>query len=259
MLRFLFAVSMMFGIAVYADVKVFEYPDCRIYAIQDSPNRFPAKLFFSIDPQERFVQTAKDYVGSVNVFIVEFNADKCRVMIDAGFGSPRGRLLAEMKKANIPPESISDILITHIHPDHVGGLPDFPHAKVHIAQDEYDAWMKDDSRRGLARYMPDEKRLDLFAYDAEIFPNLTGLKVPGHTPGHTVFQLKDRYFVGDIVHAAALQMAHPTFCARYDMEPQTAVASRIRALKEFRGEWFGAHIPFPGQYVIKENTVDAHP
>ena len=248
MLRPLLAVCLSWGICVCAGVEVFDYPDCRIYAIQDAANRFPAGLFSSSDPDEKFVQTERTYPGSVNVFIVEFKADGRRVMIDAGFGPPRGRLLAEMKKAGISPESVSDILITHIHPDHVGGLRDFPNAKVHIARDEYEAWVDDPARKNLARFLPDEKELRLFAYGAELFPGLEALKVPGHTPGHTVFRMNDRYFIGDLVHAAELQIAHPAFCARYDMDPELAVAGRRKALKEFRGEWFGSHIPFPGRY-----------
>ncbi len=248
MMRLFFAASMLLGLSARAGVEVFDYPDCRIYAIQDAANRFPASLFASSDPKETFVQTERDYAGSVNVFIVEFKADRRRIMIDAGFGAPRGKLLAEMKKANLAPESISDILVTHIHPDHVGGLPDFPQAKVHIARDEYAAWVKDPARKYLAKYLPDGKQPDLFAYGVELFPGLTAVKAPGHTPGHTVFQLKDRYFIGDLIHAARLQLAHPAFCARYDMDPQLAAASRRHALKEFHGEWFGAHLPFPGKH-----------
>ena len=248
MVKVFLAVFMLCGISVYADVKTFDYPDCKIYAIQDAPNRFPARLFTSVDPNEPFVQIARDYSGSVNVFIIEFKADKRRVMIDAGFGAPKGKLLTEMKKADLAPESISDILITHIHPDHVGGLPDFPKAKVHIAKDEYEAWEKDSSRKYLAKYLPEEKSLVLFAYDTEVVPNLKAIKVAGHTPGHTVFQMKERYFVGDIIHAVDLQIAHPSFCPRYDMNPPEAVASRKKALKEFHGEWFGTHITYPGKY-----------
>ena len=247
MLRPFFALSMLFGMSVCAEVDIFDVPDGRIYAIQDARNRFPASLFASSDPRETFVQTAADYAGSVNVFIVEFKGDRRRIMIDAGFGAPRGKLLAEMKKAGLPPESVTDILITHIHPDHVGGLPDFPNAKIHVAEAEYDAWAQDPSRKRLAKYLPEKAKLDLFAYDVELFPELKALKVPGHTPGHTVFRWRDRYFVGDLVHAAELQIAHPAFCARYDGDPRLATASRRRALKEFRGEWFGAHIPFPGR------------
>ena len=249
MLRSLLAASVLFGVsAVCAGAEVFDYPDFRIYAFQDAANRFPASLFSSSDPDEKFVQTERDYAGSVNVFIVEYKTDGRRIMIDAGFGSPRGNLLTEMKKAGIAPESVSDILVTHIHPDHVGGLPEFPNAKVHIARAEYEAWAKDPARKNLAKYLPDEKALELFAFDADLFPGLKALEMPGHTPGHTVFRLGERYFVGDLVHAARLQIAHPAFCARYDMDMRMATASRRRALKEFRGEWFGAHIPFPGLY-----------
>ena len=249
MFRWIFAFLMLCGLAAYAEVKVWDEPDCRIYAIQDAPNRFPAMLFASIDPEERFVQTASSYPGSVNVFIVEFKNNQKRIMIDTGFGAPKGNLLTEMKQADIPPESVTDILITHIHPDHVGGLPNFPNAKVHIAKDEYEAWTRDASRQALAKYLPKEKTLDLFAYDTEVVPNLIAVKLAGHTPGHTVFRMKDRYFVGDIVHAAELQIAHPSFCARYDMKPQEAAAGRRKALNEFHGEWFGAHIPFPGKLI----------
>jgi len=247
MIRSICILSMLAGLTLRAGVELSDFPDCRVYAIQDAANRFPATLFFSIDPAEQFVQTKKDYAGSVNVFLVEFKGDGRRILIDAGFGAPKGKLLKEMKKAGLSPESISDILITHIHPDHVGGLPDFPNARVHIAAEEYEAWENDPARKGLAKYMPDKKKLELFPFDRELFPGLKALKMPGHTPGHTVFQLDSRYFVGDILHAADLQIAHPSFCARYDMDPQTAAASRVRALKEFRGEWFGAHIPFPGK------------
>ncbi len=250
MLKVLWAMLMLWGLSAYADVQIFDYPDYKIYAVQDASNRFPASLFSSTDPQERFTQTAKGYPGSVNVFIVEFKDDGKRVMIDTGYGPGKGKLLTEMKKADILPESISDILITHIHPDHVGGLQSFPNAKIHIAREEYEAWEKDDSRKALAQCLPVKEALDLFEYGTEAVSGLTALKFAGHTPGHTVFQMKDDcYFVGDIVHAADLQIAHPSYCARYDMNPEASVASRRKALKELSGKWFGAHIPFPGQFM----------
>lgn len=247
MFKVFLAALMVCGMAVHAEVEIFDYPDCRIYAIQDAQNRFPATLFDSVDPQESFVQTAQYYPGAVNVFIVELKSDNKRVMIDTGFGSPRGNLLTEMKKADITPESIDDILITHIHPDHVGGLPEFPDAKVHIAREEYEAWENDPSRKDLGKYLPEIEKLALFSYDTEAVPGVKALKAAGHTPGHTIFQMGERYFVGDIIHAAGLQVEHPSFCASYDMNSQEAAASRIKALNEMRGEWFGAHFVFPGK------------
>ncbi|MDO4571670.1 MAG: MBL fold metallo-hydrolase [Planctomycetia bacterium] len=250
MLRLVFVVTMLFATFAYAEVRVFDYPECKIYAIEDAPTRPKASLFASVNPRERFVQTAEDYAGSINVFVVEFKSTSKRVMIDTGLGAPKGSLMAELRQAKIAPESISDILITHIHPDHVGGLRGFPTAKVHIAKVEYEAWEEDSSRQGLAKHLPRGKNLILFEYDTEVVPGIHAIKCAGHTPGHTVFQMGKRYFVGDVFHAVDLQVAHPSFCAEYDMAPREAAASRKKALKNFRGEWFGAHIPFPGNLRV---------
>ena len=248
-MRRLGMILLLCGLTARAEMKVFEVPEGRIYAAEDASNRFPASLFRSIVPGDRAPRNTW-YAGSVNVFIIEFRDGGKRVMVDTGFGAPKGALLKEMKQAGIAPESISDILVTHIHPDHVGGIPAFPAARVHIAQKEYDAWRRDASRQNLARCLPPPERRVLFEYDAEVVPGVTALKFAGHTPGHTVFRLgKTCYFIGDLVHAVELQIARPNFCARYDMSPKAAVESRRTALRDLRGEWFGAHIPFPGRHV----------
>lgn len=238
--------SLFAASAFGAEMKAFDFEGWRIYAIQDAPARPKASLFTSVDPAEQFRQTAADYAGSVNVFIVENKTSGQRMMIDAGFGAPMGKLAETMKKAGLEPDSVSDILITHIHPDHVGGLKAFPKAKIHIAGLEYREWLRDRSRAKLGRFLPEEKELRLFDY-GEVMPGVTAIKCAGHTPGHTVFRIGDIWFVGDIVHAVDLQIEHPDFCAAYDMDPVEAAASRRKALSEFHGTWFGAHIPFPGQ------------
>ena len=233
-----------------AEIAQFDFGEWRVCAIQDAPTRPKASLFASVNPEEPFTQTAADYAGSVNVFIVERRNGGGRLMIDAGFGAPMGKLLETMKASGIAPESISDILVTHIHPDHVGGLRAFPNARIHIAELEYREWRRDPGRAKLARFLPSEERIALFEYGREILPGVRAIKCAGHTPGHTVFAIGKVWFVGDIVHAVDLQIAHPDFCARYDMDPAAAAASRRRALAEFRGDWFGAHITFPGRLEV---------
>ena len=248
-MRLLEMILLLCGLTAMAEVKTFAVAKGKIHAVEDASSRFPASLFRSIEPGERVPRTTW-YPGSVNVFLLEFEGSTKRVMIDAGFGEPKGALLKEMKLAGIAPESISDILVTHIHPDHVGGLPAFPAARVHIAKKEYDAWRGDGSRKNLARFLPPPERLVLFEYDTEVVPGVTALEYAGHTPGHTVFRLGESvFFIGDLVHAAELQIARPNFCARYDKDPKKAVESRRNALRFLRGEWFGAHIPFPGRHV----------
>ena len=230
------------------------YAQCKVQCIQDAANMMPASLFSDVE-NTGFRQTAESYPASINVFILERNGAK--YMIDAGNPQPKGILKRKLELANVAADSISCIYITHIHPDHVGGLvwngrPLFKNATLYIAKLEYEAWRKDAKRRSLAQFLePYKDRLRLFEYGAELPGGMLPIKMSGHTPGHTIFRFeRDKgtyaYFVGDIVHGAALQIPHPSFCARYDMNPKEAVASRRAVFKLSNAVFFGAHHPFPG-------------
>lgn len=236
-------------------------PEREVISIQDMKMTMPGTLFRSIDPREKIVPAAS-YQASLNVFLIRDLKGGKHALIDAGYGKASGRLLPELAKHHIRPEQIGAVFITHIHPDHVGGLtsPDghkvFPNAKIHIARREYEAWTRDPGRAHMAKNLtPYREQLVLLEYGRPAAPyDLVPLHYPGHTPGHTVYRLKlDRpgeqpetiFFVGDIVHAADLQIQHPDFCARFDQDPATAVRSR-RELLHSADIWYGAHIPAPG-------------
>lgn len=254
---------------VSATLKVFDLPGSIVVAVEDQPGQMPAALFRSIDPYKKF-RLPDSFRSSINVFLVKNKKNGKLFLVDAGFGRPSSRLLPDLKAAGISPGMISGILITHIHPDHVGGLTlpggkaAFPGAKVYIARKEYDAWREDARRAGLAKNLdPVRKDLVLFDFGNEIpGTGLIPLLYPGHTPGHTVYALSagakapDTFFVGDIIHAADLQIKAYDFCARFDMEPRTAVESRKKLLEQ-GGCWFGAHIPFPGRARIVRRTTDS--
>ncbi|MBQ9336634.1 MAG: MBL fold metallo-hydrolase [Lentisphaeria bacterium] len=235
-------------------------PDVDIISIQDAAMTMPGTLFHSIRP-DADLRPAESYAASLNVFLIRDRRNGKLALIDTGFGRKDCALLKELSRRQIKPEDISAVFITHIHPDHVGGLttpdgrPVFPNAKIYIARKEYEAWSKDQSRARLAIHLaPNRKNIVLLDYDKEVKPwGLTPLFYPGHTPGHTVFRMKlarpdgarTIYFVGDIVHAAELQIPNPDFCARFDMAPETAVKSRCELLDK-AVFWYGAHLPFPG-------------
>ena len=125
----------------------------------------PGSLFRSIDPQEKF-RAADSYTASLNVFLIQDRKNGVNALIDAGYGRTGGGLLKELEKRKLGPEDISAVFITHIHPDHVGGLtaPDgtaaFPKARIYIARREYEEWSRDASRAGLAKHLtPNRERI----------------------------------------------------------------------------------------------------
>ena len=231
----------------------------------------PGTLFRSVLPQEKF-RPGKEYPSSLNVFLIVDKSSENNYLIDAGYGKSHSELLPQLEQLKVKPEDITAVFITHIHPDHVGGLttedgkPAFPKAKIYIAKKEYGEWLRDPKRKDLEKHIkPNQNNLVLIDYDEEVKPfGLTPLCYPGHTPGHTVFQMKlsqegkpDKktiYFVGDIVHAAALQIPRPQFCARFDMSPTAAAKSRRDLLRE-ADHWFGAHIMFPGVVRIERQKT----
>lgn len=236
-----------------AGIRSFSFTDCEVICIQDVAMRLPTKLFTDTGTTGHR-QRGGAYESSVNVFLVRRQGKA--MLVDAGHDQARGSLRGKLLQAGIRPEEISYIFITHIHPDHVGGLlwdgePLFRNATVHIAKEEFDAWRNDSGRTSLAKYLsPYEARMHLFEYGEKLSGGLCPEKRGGHTPGHTIFRMplgdgREGIFAGDIVHAAELQFQFPTFCAKFDMAPKEAVASRIQTLR-MHGILFSAHSPFPG-------------
>lgn len=170
--------------------------------------------------------------ASVSAFLLEIDG-KC-ILFDTGMGAPDSRLLTNLSAAGVTPADIDYLYLTHFHGDHIGGMMKgdtvvFPKAEVYAAQQEYDAWMQmpDDKKTQVAATMEAYKdRLHLVAYGDTLPCGVVALGCVGHTPGHTAYRAGKFLIVGDLVHGAALQLAHPEICAAYDMDPQSAIKQR---------------------------------
>ena len=251
-----------------------------VITLSDGTLPIPAdKLLVNVQPGEvaaRLAQTYQttDVDASINTFLMKFG-DRL-VMVDAGTGELYGpnlnKLGASMRAAGYQPEDITDILVTHIHTDHTGGLMDgsrmvFTNATLHIARQEVDYWLSAQQRahapaaakkyfdEAVAKVQPyvDAGKVKTFSGVTQLFPGMRALPAPGHTPGHTFYAMESAgakvVFVGDLLHVADIQLPRPDVTIVFDVDAKMAAATRKRALADaVAGRyWIAAdHVAFPG-------------
>ena len=180
------------------------------------------------------------------------------VLIDTGLGpSVSGVLPGSLAAARVAPGAVTDVLITHSHGDHVGGLLTangalaFPNATIHMSSAEW-AFLRahPGSAKLVAAIAP---RLRPFEPGAEVVPGIRSVSLPGHTPGHSGYEIvsqgKRMIDIGDPAHSAIVSLARPDWAIGYDTDAAQGIAQRRAELARLAasGETvFAPHFPFPG-------------
>lgn len=238
-------------------IRRYQFADTELIAIHDTDTSMPVSIFLqdSAALKAAGVHADQRLASSVNVFLLRF-ADRV-VLVDSGNGVGKGTLLDKLVQLNIKPADVTDVLLTHIHPDHIGGMVNgndavFANAAVHVAKAEAEHWRQQDypaealNPRFFAAYAD---KITTFAPGAQFWGEIRAHDAAGHTPGHTSFRLGRLWFIGDTVHGAALQFPNPAICARYDMDCDQAIAVRRAIMADAARDGaliIGAHLPFPG-------------
>ena len=218
---------------------------------------------------------------SVNVFMIRSGGRTA--LVDTGssdrMGPTCGWLPRSLAAAGVRPEEVDTVLLTHMHPDHSAGLltPDgtaqFPNAEVVVGEADHRLWHDDvamanaDPRRrtryfewGRAQVAPYRDRLRWA--DGEVFPGVTALPIPGHTPGHTGYLVasggESALIWGDVVHVPGVQVPRPDAALVFDWEPDRAVESRRRVFDMAATDGIliaGMHVHFPGfAYMTRDGS-----
>jgi len=211
----------------------------------------------------------------LNVVVVRSGAQT--ILIDAGLGVefpdfPRaGQLAMRLEAAGIDAASVTDVVLTHMHMDHIGGLLGEglgrrlrPDLRVHVAAAEAEFWESPDfSHTSMPAGVPDalrsaatrfldeyRSRLRPFETDYEVAPGVVARRTGGHTPGHSVVRLAscdDRLtFAGDAVFQVAFD--RPDWFNGFEHDPEEAARVRVGLLRELaasREALVATHLPFP--------------
>ena len=223
---------------------------------------------------------------AMNVMVVK-SKDRL-ILLDTGMGifagPTQGQLPKSLSRAGFKAADFTDVILSHAHTDHIGGLIDkqnklvFSNAVIHIAKAEYDFWQQatlNDFRKSPAYQMQDfvkQTITDIQRVLSHLAPKLkfidTGKKLhgmfsfalaPGHTPGLTMTTISSKneklMFIADLIHSDALLFAHPEWGFFGDTDIQQAVASRVSVLQQLSASKvraFAYHLPWPGLGHVRQ-------
>ncbi|PJF30422.1 MAG: hypothetical protein CUN51_07825 [Candidatus Thermofonsia Clade 1 bacterium] len=200
-----------------------------------------------------------------NVLLMQ-NGDKTAIF-DTGFGiGAGGALIATLELLGIGRDSITDVVLTHMHPDHVGGaLTDgaltFPNATYHYSQPEFefvnnlpaDSPLTGVANTNKAIFAAAGDKLKLYSADAQILDGVTAVAAYGHTPGHTAFRFESEgqqmLHAVDTALNSVVSLARPDWQTNFDVNGERAVETRRRLFGEAASSGtriFAYHFPFPG-------------
>lgn len=223
--------------------------------------------------------------GMMNVMCLFLRTGENNILIDTGWGPRRteglGDLVAILQENGIKTEEIDTVIISHGHPDHIGGNTDgkgearFPNAQYFMYRKEWDFWSSipetrqveekvDSSMRKYARknLMPIQGRLHLVNCETEMLPGIKFNYAPGHTLHHCMLEISSGderlIYVSDVIHHP-VQVPFPDLCVLGDFDPEQAVKTRSRFISKFSESntlLFICHFPFPGLgRIVKRDGV----
>jgi len=200
------------------------------------------------------------------------NMGKELILFDTGNGErgfvPRpqgGWLAAQLAPAGFTPEQIDIVVLSHGHPDHIGGMmengtPLFPKARYVTGAVDYDFWAGDKPTGDLAPFaalyrdyvVPGADKTTFLKPGDEVMPGIRAMAAYGHTPGHLAFDIesdgKRLVFWGDCAHHHVASLARPDWHCVFDVDKEQGAKTRSRMFDMVATDRVAVsafHMPFP--------------
>jgi glyoxylase-like metal-dependent hydrolase (beta-lactamase superfamily II) len=228
----------------------------------DAPRDLLAR---ALEPHGKDPRHWPEWISDYTCLLVDTGTH--RVLMDTGAGRllpGAGKLVENLQRSGIDPGEIDLVVISHAHPDHLGGAL-FPNARIVIQQREWGFWtgepelprLSSEMREVLIRSVKGilpmvADGIELIDGDTQLLPGIKTVAAPGHTPGHMAVSItsqgRELLYTGDaILHP--IHMEHPEWSAIVDVIPEEAEATRRRLLAHAAANdifLFCFHFPFPG-------------
>ena len=260
----------------------FKIGDFDCIVLSDGTFSYPDHSFFVNAPEESLKQVFREHnipPGEITVpwTCLFINTGQQWVLVDTGAGAgsvpTAGKLLQNLQAEGIEPIDIDVVIITHGHPDHIGGNTDsegrpvFPNARYVMWKDEWEFWtsepdltqlkvpeeLKQIMRSFAAKNLPPlQARLRLVDNETQILPGIRAIAAPGHTPGHMALVISSDnerllYISDAVLHPIHLEQ--PDWYPAFDFAPDQAMATRRQLLNRIAAKkvlMIASHFPFPG-------------
>lgn len=260
--------------------KPFTVGEIQCVAISDGTFPYPTEWFSNV-PQEQVEDSLRDHDLPLNQVVSPYTCllvktGKEKILIDTGadgLAPTTGNLLKNLKAEGIAPDEITTVLLTHAHPDHIGGVldaegePAFPNARYLMARTEWDFWTARPNLQGtgmdvhmkelllncaLKNLPPLKPQMELLNAEKEIAPGIHAIPAPGHTPGHIALVISSAR--EELLHIAdsalhPIHLEHPAWRNVFDLSEDGAVMTRQRLLDRAAADNMNVlayHFPFPG-------------
>ncbi len=226
------------------------------------PNDAPHSLFgtnvdqatFDAVSSENFIPANRVYLDVTPTLV---RTGEETILFDAGLDAPG--LLAALGAAGVNAGDVTHVVLTHLHPDHVGGLTDetgsatFPNAAFVVGQVEYDHWAKTGDELFEQKVRPFADRMTFLKGEDAVAPGITAVEAFGHTPGHLAFRLESggtqMIAIADTANHYVWSLGHPDWEVMFDADKAAAAATRRRLLDMIAADRLavvGYHMPYPG-------------
>ncbi len=193
------------------------------------------------------------------------------ILFDTGNGEGarpgRGNLRPHLEAAGYSPEQVDVVVLTHMHPDHIGGMmeggaPAFPNARYVTAAAEYDFWSPEERLSGptervatlvQSNVKPMAEKMTFIKPGDSVASGVEAIDAAGHTPGMTNWHIESEgqrlVIIADTANHFVVSMQRPDWHVRFDMDKEGAAATRKRVLGMIAADgipFTGYHMPFPG-------------